>query len=404
MQNVVDIHFAALTATWYEIYAPHCPQFLIVDFSPLQAPEIILCMNNYDNRVDIFSFGVLVLALMVMKVPGSDGPSNEKPFRRVIPGFGFDEAEVDSCLLPELPARSQLLQIITQCTHDDQSKRMNLKQALSSLKDIEAVVVQQLRLIKPQQLQGSAFSLSDHSGMSNNFTLANSSHQKVHRAINAGVLAPVDLGANFFTLPDLTNDPNSPASGAMPSPEHFTPEFKGNHLIADEISSTTPRLAPQLFAAVNVTEILSPTSPTSFTSNTASASFLHRSNNSVILRSMNSDASLFTPTSARIRHSMPHRFSLAISPLSLYPFKCQYCTKPMQGWLHKHLVCDECGFTCHKKCGSKVPANCGCTPLGPTLPASTQLSPAITFSTQPEDLVIALTWLYRHLLYPLYFY
>ena len=61
------------------------------------APELILCMDTYDHRVDIFSYGICALALMAMRVPNSDHDdqqaTDQPPFRRQIPGFGLEPAE-----------------------------------------------------------------------------------------------------------------------------------------------------------------------------------------------------------------------------------------------------------------------------------------------------------------------
>lgn len=63
-----------------------------------------------------------------------------------------------------------------------------------------------------------------------------------------------------------------------------------------------------------------------------------------------------TPTVARARHSIAHRFTKTFKMIAT----CDYCDKQML--FGGGLKCKECKFKCHKDCESKVPPSCGLPP------------------------------------------
>jgi serine/threonine protein kinase len=62
------------------------------------APELILCMENYTISVDVFSFGIILISLLILEIPTGDGPNDIPPFARAIPGFGLDSEQVEKSL------------------------------------------------------------------------------------------------------------------------------------------------------------------------------------------------------------------------------------------------------------------------------------------------------------------
>lgn len=52
-----------------------------------EAPEIMFCMD-YDERIDVFSYGVILCELVSRKEPGMS------VFKRVVPGFGINPDEI----------------------------------------------------------------------------------------------------------------------------------------------------------------------------------------------------------------------------------------------------------------------------------------------------------------------
>ena len=77
------------------------------------APEMMLGMD-YDNSVDVFSYGIVVIEL----ITGTPGASIE----RVIPGFGIDEDLVRDTALPDCP--EEFFMACLDCVNDDPEDRL----------------------------------------------------------------------------------------------------------------------------------------------------------------------------------------------------------------------------------------------------------------------------------------
>ena len=90
-----------------------------------EAPEIMFCMD-YDERVDIFSYG-MVLCEVISRI--SPSMSN---FKRVVPGFGIAAEEIRSLANPGCP--DLLLTIACECCNDEPDRRPELVMAVSELK------------------------------------------------------------------------------------------------------------------------------------------------------------------------------------------------------------------------------------------------------------------------------
>ena len=157
------------------------------------APELMLCMENYDQSVDIFSFGIILLALLARSLPnqgngvGGDGASSTSlhssqadddhhhhynttttttnPFRRVVPGFGLDAVDVGAAIPTGttdttgtgtkastdtggmVPRRDQLLAVVLAAVDADPAKRPTLKTILAVLKEAELETMQRLKAL-----------------------------------------------------------------------------------------------------------------------------------------------------------------------------------------------------------------------------------------------------------------
>ena len=88
---------------------------------------------DFDSKADIFSWGVIGAELLAWKV--SDGVQFMK---RVIPGFGFDEADIrkyDNEITPP-----PYIDMILKCVEPDAQKRITMKEVLQILKEIEMIL------------------------------------------------------------------------------------------------------------------------------------------------------------------------------------------------------------------------------------------------------------------------
>ena len=57
-----------------------------------EAPEIMFCID-YDERIDIFSYGLVLCEILSRQSPSLT------IFKRVVPGFGLDPEEITSVRL-----------------------------------------------------------------------------------------------------------------------------------------------------------------------------------------------------------------------------------------------------------------------------------------------------------------
>ncbi|KAJ3131291.1 hypothetical protein HDU90_008603 [Geranomyces variabilis] len=96
---------------------------------PISAPEIILGMD-FDHRVDIFSYGVILCEIITMST------SAHQTFARETPYFGIDPASIHP--IGDTPCPPDLLAIAVGCTDADAAKRPLLKDVLIRLRKLEA--------------------------------------------------------------------------------------------------------------------------------------------------------------------------------------------------------------------------------------------------------------------------
>ncbi|KAI3653012.1 hypothetical protein MP228_002437 [Amoeboaphelidium protococcarum] len=287
------------------------------------APEIILCMDNYDMSVDVFSFGIIVIALLILKVPATEVAETQEIFQRVVPGFGINMELVEKDLVKyfeqngfdkaSVASVKNVIKIVGQMLDEDASKRASLKSIMTVLKEAESECLVKLLQIKDSEQRNKNTSIS---------------------IINAGIFSGGDsskMGAS-----DQEIDRNSSV---------------------DLYASSNRNSNHALFSGASANDQSQKQKPSAYLSNA----------------SLSSDQQNF-----RFRHEIPHRFSiintaftakhqtpsnLASSGSSKRESPCDVCKKPVKslifgGHLH-HLQCDDCGFLCHKKCGKSAPASCG---------------------------------------------
>jgi len=90
-----------------------------------EAPEIMFCMD-YDERIDIFSYGMVLCEVISRKHP------SVSTFKRMVPGFGVDSEEIRSLANPGCP--ENLLRLACECCYDEPDRRPELVMAVSELK------------------------------------------------------------------------------------------------------------------------------------------------------------------------------------------------------------------------------------------------------------------------------
>ncbi|KAI8997952.1 kinase-like domain-containing protein [Gaertneriomyces semiglobifer] len=114
------------------------------------APEIMLGMD-FDERVDIFSFGVILCEIITRSI------AEEEKFKRDVP---FMNIAPDS-ICADLGCPPQLLEIAVACTDADPEKRPKLKDIMQKLRLLEAETIK----ANPEHLgvlRNSALSLIGH--------------------------------------------------------------------------------------------------------------------------------------------------------------------------------------------------------------------------------------------------
>lgn len=285
------------------------------------APELILCMEDYDTTVDVFSYGIILLSLLVLQVPTGDGPSDNPPFRRVIPGFGLDDEELAASIPTNIPNRDKLTHLIQRCVHDDHRKRASLKETLVVLKETELAILSAL-----------------HAGE----VSSNPHHRPTFVNMGIPVLSPDAVSGMLSTTGSMMNiDSMHVHNESTSSSNNVSRISTGHH---------SPVGSPMSHGALrhitgSVDNLLAVHSTQSTPSPVASP---------LSATSINA--------SRPARHNIPHRFSIVFSTVTLHTIKCSFCSKPINGFMHRHLKCDDCLYVCHNKCGARAPPGCGLSP------------------------------------------
>ena len=88
------------------------------------APEIMLSLD-YTELIDVFSYGMVLAELLSRVKPDT------RHFKRVIPGFGLDDAEVRSLIQPGCPP--VLVDLVLQCVSDEPELRPTFARIVDTL-------------------------------------------------------------------------------------------------------------------------------------------------------------------------------------------------------------------------------------------------------------------------------
>lgn len=267
------------------------------------APELILCLDDYDTAVDVFSFGIVVLSLLVLQVPLGQGPSDKIPFRRVVPGFGLDEKVVLSHVLGQVetdpvlkPWLERLVkECILRCTSIETKDRPSMKRMLVVLKEIELQVVAKLKHLNESLPANLNVGLIEPSIFTGGKPAFDSTLDLQPLASQEGLLSANALDTGVSSVP------MSPLFNVGPVDQQQFPS----------VSQLQPRQLPFVSNSLN-----------------------------------------------QLDTNIPHRFTVTYKPLTKKVQPCDACRKQIQGFLHTYLVCDDCGFSCHKKCAKNVAASC----------------------------------------------
>ncbi|OHT04143.1 TKL family protein kinase [Tritrichomonas foetus] len=90
------------------------------------APEVLMCAPNYNEKVDVFSYAILLWELLTGDMPYQQLSSTE-----------ITLGVIQGSLRPPLPSKGppKLIQLIQQCWHQDPTKRPTISRVISYLKN-----------------------------------------------------------------------------------------------------------------------------------------------------------------------------------------------------------------------------------------------------------------------------
>jgi len=97
-----------------------------------EAPEIMFCMD-YDERIDVFSYGVVLCELVSRKAPSMS------VFRREVPGFGINSEEIKSRANEGCPPA--LIDVIIAAVEADPDQRISFAEVIARLKGMGEIFV-----------------------------------------------------------------------------------------------------------------------------------------------------------------------------------------------------------------------------------------------------------------------
>ena len=83
---------------------------------------------DYDERVDVFSYGMVLCELVSREQPSMS------VFERVIPGFGLNNEEIEERANEGCP--QGLLKVTMECVADEPDERPSLAKVIADLKDV----------------------------------------------------------------------------------------------------------------------------------------------------------------------------------------------------------------------------------------------------------------------------
>ncbi|KAI9223106.1 kinase-like domain-containing protein [Blastocladiella britannica] len=268
------------------------------------APEIMLC-SDFDALVDTFSYGVFLLELWTRVRPES--------FQRS-PMLGMS-VDMDTLTCPD-DCPVPLWDLTQQCLEADPKARPGWRDILGVLAACEQLLVDREAAAMLAQANTAA-----GTGTEPKSTLAAGGGLHVGAEIGVVVGLPAGTGSTLGSAAALAQW-QSAGDVSETSPSH-------DSITVLPIDTAAPPLAVDGSRIVD-----SHTTPLTVSADDNTRVHPHATATTEML-------------------SLPHRFSL-LPPPSMTP--CRLCHKRIG--LHRRLVCDDCGYTCHRRCAALAPASC----------------------------------------------
>ncbi|KAJ3296379.1 hypothetical protein HDU79_006858 [Rhizoclosmatium sp. JEL0117] len=304
------------------------------------APEIILCIP-FDHRIDVFSYGVILCELAMMKI------AEGSVLSRQVPGFGISQDEVVGGVKERLGLDEQdeqdeneltpstqtsdigsvmrgFLEVAFGCADDDYALRMEWKTVMKKLKALEG----EINRIEKEQ------------GLSNEDTLIPS----------MSMPSIFSLTASHSYSAGLNKSANSSRIG-------------GDRPLAAtvldaiaEVDDDKAESEPPCNRASTYNRILQDLGPQS------------KSEGDLVPRTSTDEISILPNNKSRgsgLQHSIPHKpvpvTGMHIFKLILKGSKCEVCDSNFLkvGDVGKPIKCHECGGLFHVGCEDSIPPSCG---------------------------------------------
>lgn len=121
----------------------------ILGTDEFMAPEVVFG-ESYDDRADVFSFGVVLAEIITRRAPGRDGFLMRLPRKK----FAADADEVRAAAPPDTPA--SLLECVAQCLAYEPDDRLTAEMALAWLSDLVRELPAEAASPRPSLISGRA--------------------------------------------------------------------------------------------------------------------------------------------------------------------------------------------------------------------------------------------------------
>jgi len=119
----------------------------ILGTDEFMAPEVIFG-ESYDDRADVFSFGIVLVEIITRRVPGKDGFLERLPRKK----FAVDVEEVRAAAPSDTPA--SLLELVSQCLAYEPEDRLTAQTALDWLCEMVRELPEEAPAPRPSQILG----------------------------------------------------------------------------------------------------------------------------------------------------------------------------------------------------------------------------------------------------------
>ncbi|KAI9175732.1 hypothetical protein H9P43_006096 [Blastocladiella emersonii ATCC 22665] len=285
------------------------------------APEIMLCMD-LDSAVDIFSYGIILLELITRH------PADR--YQRIIPGFGVDTALLAPYTPDDTPPA--LWSLACKCVEPEPADRPGWREILGTLAGIEVALVAEAAAA----LHSASASRRSSAVVNYDRPARRATDETSEGSVAGAAGGAEDEGGEEVPVPPLhlgAEMVDRLAANAR-SPSEPLLHLGHSESVADDLES--------------LSTLASSSVPASATSPSPSPAAATGSNGT-----LEAPLSPASPDDDGEPPVVPHRFSLLMPPSM---DKCKMCKKRFG--MHRRLVCDDCGYACHRKCAALVPPLC----------------------------------------------